>query len=231
MAITEARKRLNRKFTWLVREGITKCLRKHGLNQKGRYYWRDCDTTVAFAIYVGKLPQWDPDACTFSIYCGMVAHVVPLIYEKLAPNWVPDAMVGQITARPAELTPTVGPHFVIKSAASDDDLAAMAESITRLLEDVVLPWYSKFKTARDVGDYLTSHGERPGKIWFGYREIKHHPESLRQAAIAYFGAGDHERALAMLDLAAKTNDRPGLDHTHDLRKRLTRLIANGKAAH
>src|SRR5262249_22217667 len=91
MAITETRKRLNRKFTWVVREGITKCLRKHGLSQRGRHYWRDCDPTVAFAIYVGKGPQWSEDECTFHIYCGMVTNVVPVIFENLAVKWMPEA--------------------------------------------------------------------------------------------------------------------------------------------
>jgi len=231
MAITETRKRLNRRFTWVVREGITKCLREHGFNQRGRHYWRDCDPTLAFAIYVGKGPQWSEDKCTFHVYCGMVTNVVPVIFENLAANWVPDAMVGQLQVRPDELTPAVRSHFVISSSDTESDLAEMARSFSRMLEDVVLPWFSKFKTAKDVGDYLTSEGERPGKLWIGYREIKHHPESLRQAAIAYFAAGEHEQAVALLDLAAKTNDAPGLHHTLELRKRLTRFIASRKEAH
>ncbi len=155
----------------------------------------------------------------------MVAHVVPVIYEKLAPNWVPNALVGQITVAPDELTPRVKSHFIITTSASNDDLAALAKSITQTFEDVVLPWYAKFKTARDVAEYILSPGDEPGKNWFADRELKHHPAALRMAAIAYFGAGDYDRALASLDLADKAKDLVGQHLTDDLRERLKRLIA------
>lgn len=229
MATTETRKRLNRRFMWVVREGIAKCLRKRGFNRKNLAFWRDCDPTVAFAIYVSRPPQWNPDQCSFDLDCGMVVRIVPTTFEQPSADWIPRAESAQIRVHPAVLAKR-NSNLEINAGDSDDDVAALATTCTRLLEDVVLPWFSKFKTARDVGDYLTSEGERPGKIWYGWREIKHHPESLRNAAIAYFAAGDHERALELLDLAAKTNDVPGLHFTLELRRRLTRLIERRRSA-
>ncbi len=228
--MTETRKRLNRRFMWVVREGIAKCLRKRGFSRKNLYFWRDCDPTVAFAIYVSRGPQWNPNKCTFNLDCGMVVRIVPTTLEQPAADWIPCAASAQIRVHPAVLT-RGSSNLEINAEDSDDDVAALAMTCTRLLEDVVLPWFSKFKTARDVGDYLMSEGERPGKIWFGWREIKHHPASLRNAAIAYFAAGDHDRALELLDLAALTNDVPGLHLTLELRKRLARLIASRESAH
>lgn len=230
MATTETRKRLNRRFMWVVREGIAKCLRKHGFNSKNHAFWRDCDPTVAFAICVSRGPQWNPDKCSFGMDCGMVVRIVPATFEQPAADWIPCAASAQLRVQPPVLAKG-SPDLEIDAEDSDDDVAALAISCTRWLEDVVLPWFSKFKTARDVGDYLTSEGERPGKIWYGWREIKHHPISLRNAAIAYFAAGDQERALELLDLAANTNDVPGLHLTCELRERLTRLIASQKAPH
>jgi hypothetical protein len=230
MAMTETRKRLNRRYMWVVREGIAKCLRKHGFSRKNLRFWRDCDPTVAFAIYAGRDSPWNPDTCSFGLDCGMVVRIVPTTFEQPPADWVPCAESAQIRVQP-EVLARRSLGLEINAEDSDDDVAALAMTCTRLLEDVVLPWFSKFKTARDVGDYLTSEGERPGKIWFGWREIKHHPESLRNAAIAYFAAGDHDRALELLDLAAKTNDVPGLHLTLELRTRLARLIASRKSAH
>jgi hypothetical protein len=232
MPITEARKRMNRDYEWVIREGLTKCLLHHGFRRNRNLHWRDYDPTVTCEIWPARPTKWvEPNAVNFWFYCGISVKAYAELFPEYFPKgFVPGKAPMQLDVSPSMLTASHTAEFRFEAGASQEALAAVARSISRLFEEVVLPWYAQFKSAKDVGDYLASPEKGPGRSPLPYRDIPQRAFDLRNAAIAYFGAGDYARAREMLGLAEATIDRHGRHATADLRQRIERLIAQRQQA-
>jgi hypothetical protein len=229
MVISEERKRLNEKYKWVIREGVTKCLRRHGFARKGANYWRDHDPTVTCVIAAARPPYGSaPGRVEFWFRCGMSVKA----YAEIFPEhrwWAEDPVKApmQLDVYPGMLSKEAA-EYRIAAETSEEQLAALAQTITRHFETIVLPWYAQFRSALEVGDYLASPEKGPGRMPLSYREIPQQTHDLRDAAIAYFGAGAFDKARAVLDLCTRTID-PAPGYTADLRDHIERAIARRDA--
>jgi hypothetical protein len=232
MPITEARKRMNENFMRLIKHGLTDCLRDHGFKRKDMTHWRDLDSGVTYVVLPFRPKETQPpDGTSFYIDCSIGVHASQELYpEHLRPRHTYNAQ--QLQFRPGDVTNhKFGDHWLISADITKDQLQLEVTNLRRLFADHVIPWFERFQNPKDVGDYLASPEEGPGRRPVSYREIPQQALSLRNAAIAYFGAGEIDRAREMISLAEKTIDRHGRHLTTILRERIEQLVAQRQLNH
>jgi len=227
MRVSESRKRLDQLYRRVVRNGLVGTLRRHGFRKEAGDYLHFVGQEVVCAVRPVRPPLWaKPGEVRFTTSCAVfVTAIEQLFPEGKGPTYHADSTISQIRPQVAEISgEDKGSSWCIREDASEDALSALERAISRVFEVHVLPWFGQFQTAKAVADYLASPEVGPGRIRLGYREIPQDARDLRNAAIAYFGAGEYKRAREMLDLAARTID-PATHLTVDLRERMERLIA------
>lgn len=233
MAITEARKRMNEKYKWVVENGLWILLKTRGFKRKRFLYWRDLESGITHAVAPNRSPRTESHEVNFTLDCGVTVHAFWDLYAEGKWSRTPSVNGSQLYVRPAAISDFKLTHdwWRLDADASEQALASIAVEIRDAFAAYVLPWFDRFQTPRAVGDYLATREKGPGRNRMFYRDVPQAPFDLRKAAIAYFGAGDYGRAREMLDLATITIDRHGKGQTADLRDRMERLIAQRQAGH
>lgn len=227
MQVSESRKRLNRFYRRVVRKGVFETLRKHGFRNEHGCYLRFVGQEVVWSVRAVRPPSWAvPGETHFTMACAVfVTAVEQLFPEGGRVTYDPASILSQIRPEVDQISRNRGDNnWCVNENATEMDLIALENSLSRVFEHYVVPWFGQFQTAMAVADYLASPERGPGRTRIGYREIPQDARDLRNAAIAYFGAGEYLRAREMLDLAAKTID-PAPDLSAELRERMERLIA------
>lgn len=227
MPVSEARKRMNANLKRLIGEGLTPSLRSQGFRRKGWDHWRDLASGVSYQVLVYRASHLQPaDATEFYLDCSVSVHAYFDLFPEHGAEFGLHKSPSGVYVRPKQLSSMryLDP-WSLPEGVSEDGFRAIAQNLTELAERYILPWFSQFQGPKDVGDYLASPEPGPGRHPLSYREIPQQAPDLRNAAIAYFGAGEYGRARQMLRLAETTIDRHGSHMTADLRERMERLIA------
>jgi len=224
--VSSDRKALQLRYNRICNLGLSEPLRKAGFKRKGRSFVKWVGESFCYVVWPYRSKTTLPDQSSFTVDCHVFVAATWLVY--------PDYELGRrrllghtIKVRVSEICGDRGDKWW--GLHSDDPPARDGEIAADLSERVhrcVLPWFGQFRSARDIGDYLSAPERGPGRARFGYREIVQCPGDLRSAAIAYFAAGEFDLARRMLALAERTVNIPVSAETNaDLKARLEKLIA------
>jgi hypothetical protein len=233
MPISEARKRMNANFKRLIAEGLTPSLRSKGFRRKGWDHWRDLASGISYQVLVYRASHMQPaNATEFYLDCMVGIHAYFDLFPERKAEFALHKSPSHIFVRPKQLSSMryLDP-WCLPENVSEDGLRTIARNLADLTNRYIVPWFGQFRGPKDVGDYLGSSEPGPGRHPLSYREVPQQAPDLRNAAIAYFGAGEYGRARQMLRLAETTIDRHGRHMTADLRERMERLIARWEKEH
>lgn len=205
---------------------VDRPLKAAGYRKRGFRYIREVANGLRHVVEVerGRFPG--PDETEFTASCGAHLDVVWRLYPERFDVGKPQTSCCLVESRIGFLgSERLDTWWTIKIDDDEASLQRTVDSLQARIVDQVLPWLSQFGSAQAIGEYLFAPEKAPGRIRFPYREIVQGAHDLRNAAIAYFAAGNHPRAGELLDLAATT---VGTVHskkaTAELRVRLEQLI-------
>ncbi len=225
--MTEVRRQLLEKLRRVFAIGVDRPLKAAGYRKQAFRYSRTIADGLLHLVEVerGRFPA--PDETEFTAICGAYLTLVWSVYPDSFDIGKPRESCCLVRSRIGFLGPErLDTWWSIKVKDSEATLERMAHDLHRRFDDQVLPWLSKFDSAKAIGDYLVAPEKAPGRIRYPYREIVQGAHDLRNAAIAYFAGGDYTRAREILDLAAKTvGVATSQKATAELRARLEQLIA------
>lgn len=224
----ETRRLLLEKLKRVLAMSVDRPLKAAGYRKRGFRYIRNVANGLRHVIDVerGRFPA--PDETKFTASCGAHLELVWRIYPDRFDFGKPQVSCCLVESRIGFLgSERLDTWWTIKIGDDETSLQRMVDDVHTRIVDQVLPWLSQFNSAQAIGEYLVAPDKAPGRIRYSYREIVQDAGDLRNAAIAYFGAGNHLRASELLDLAATT---VGTVHskkaTAELRARLEHLNAH-----
>lgn len=221
----DVRRLLLDKLKRVLADGVDRPLKAAGYRKQGFRYCRKVVEGLLHLVEIerGRFPA--ANETQFTASCGAYSTAVWSIYPDRFDAGRPRQSCCLVDSRIGFLGPErLDTWWSIKANDDDVTLERMAHDLRRRFEDQILPWLAQFDSARAIGRYLVAPEKAPGRIRYPYREIVQDAHDLRNAAIAYFAAGDHDRAYALLKMAAKTvGTARSKEMTDELRDRLARL--------
>jgi len=211
--------------------GVDRPLKAAGYRKRGLRHIREVANGLRHVVEIqrGRFPA--PDEIEFTASCGAHLDVVWLIYPGRFDVGKPQVSCCLVQSRIGFLgLENLDTWWTIKIRDDETSLQLVIDDFKARMDDQVLPWLSQFDSAQAIGEYLFAPEKAPGRIRYPYREIVQGAHDLRNAAIAYFAAGDCVRATALLDLAATTvGTARSKEMTSEVRERIERLIAQRQA--
>jgi hypothetical protein len=227
----ETRQQLLEKLKHVLAMGVERPLKAVGYRKRGFRYLRNVAPGLLHLVEIqrGRFPS--PDETEFTASCGAHLEMVWLIYPDRFDVGKPQESCCLVRSRIGFLgSERLDIWWTIKIDDDNASLQRIVDDLRGRIVDQVLPWLSQFESARAIGEYLVASAKAPGRIRYPYREIVQDVRDLRDAAIAYFAAGDSVRATALLDLAATTGGTArSKEMTSEVREGIERLMAQRQA--
>ncbi|MCW5772410.1 MAG: hypothetical protein KIT16_12285 [Rhodospirillaceae bacterium] len=228
--MSETRAILQKRYDFIFKCGIGAPLNQVGFARQGSRFvkWVGEDFCFIVSPYRNRISR--PGKSRFSIACFVFVAAEWRIFSEQA--WSVERRIGAtIDVNFNQISFPRFPQWWELSATDPPGAdQTTVEDLRRIFESCVIPWFEQFRTLRDIGDYLSSPDYGPGRARYSYREIVQTARDLCKAAIAYWAAGDFERARRMLDLAERTVANPqSRASTAELRCRLERLMAGDES--
>jgi hypothetical protein len=216
-------------FNRILEQGVRPLLKEAGFAKSGLEFKRRRGDLIDCVRF--QRGRWDgPRRLSFTVNCG--------VYVVGAREVWTDACIGE---RPGEVKAAVRAR--IGSVCGDEadvwwelsvrwrrrKVAAAADDLVERLRDKVLPWFGRFRTPINVGDYLVDPEPGPGRVRIGYREVVQSAEDLCEAAACYVVGGRIDLAHKWLDVAIE-GGKPKWrrEMARELKARIERLVAMGR---
>lgn len=215
-------------FNRILARGIRPLLKGAGFAKSGAFFRRyrgDLVDCLQFQRSGNAVPDLN-----MTVNCGVYVIGSGEVWADFRAGEKPHVFTSSVEDRIAAICDEAYDRWWrLPPTATDEQSAEVSDDITARLRDAVLPWMERFRSARDVGDYLVDPARRPGEYHRGkpIYPTRRGVGDMCEAAVCYLIAGRLDLAHRWLGLAIATQD-PRYPGARSLKARIERLVAMGR---